>query len=175
MWIFPGKRCIHFIRFSKGFMTERKFWAYHLWYLSSDSLSAFCSPRTIRDLDLWLLLHWARRTVSIGTFLIVQQMWPFIVLSEAVLIGTDSPWEESIWEKSDVVSSWRNLSKAALPHHFHNNIWLPNFNRGCLSLNRFGDCSEGEGASQSAAVPFSTSFLCVRKDALFVDWCLKAL
>lgn len=147
MWIFPEKRCRHFIRFSKGFMTEKRCGLDHLWDLSPDSLLTFYSPRMIRNLNLWLLLHWARRTVFKGTRLIIQEMQPFMVLSGSVLIRNDSLWEESIWgrrKKSNTVSFRRN-KKLLFPV-------ISKIESDCLTLTvdvwggaGLGDCSEGEG------------------------------
>lgn len=155
MWIFPGRRCIRFIRFSKGFMPEKGSGLDHLWDLSPDSLFTSYSPRTIRNLRLWLLLHWAGRTVFKGTRLIIQEMQPFTALSGSVLTRNDSLREESVWgkrKKSNVVSFRRN-KKLLFPI-------ISKIESDCLTLTRdvwggaaLGDCSEGEGRASLQLSP----------------------
>ena len=98
---FQGKDAYVSLGFPRGSQLKKYLGLDHLWYPLPHSLSVFCSPRTIRDLNLWLLLHWAGRAVFEGALLILQGIWPFAVLSGSVLIGNDSLWEESISQKKE--------------------------------------------------------------------------
>ena len=130
MWILPGKRCIQMIRFSKGFQTQKRPGLRSFLVSLARFFIRICSPRTIRDLNLWLLLHWAGRAVF-EEVLILQGMWPFAVPSGSVLIRNDGLWEESILQKKEEqCCQLYKEQKAALPCRFQNRIWLSACNEG---------------------------------------------
>lgn len=169
MWIFPGKRYIHFIQFSKGFMTEKRSGLDHLWYLWPDSISAFYSPRTIRDLNVWLLFHWAGRTVHKGTFLSPRacdysQCCLGVFLSEMAVCEREASQKR---KKSNVVSFRRKKKLLLLIISKTESDYLTS-TMDVWGWTGLGDCSEREEESQSTTFPLSVSFLCVRKNALFI-------